>query len=346
MFTKELVDLAKLVIRKAPPANYSLEDAKTALNKELKEILGSPVKFDQNKYALYELMQQQYDAILPRNVITTLGQFANIQSVPQGNRMTYKRKIGKNRAKAFITQVGLSGLYESFRLDSKTFTVTAKAVGGAARLDWERFLDGHESLDDYFEVVLTGLEEAIYVEVQTALRAAIDSMPAANKVIANNFDPVAMKKLVSTVRAYSNNVVIFAPPEFVAEMDPTLITTGAAYPNVHTDDLTDLRNTGYIGKFFGAPVVILPQTFIDENNTTKVIDTQTAYVFPAGDEKVVQIVLEGDTQIMDIRNPDFSVEIQAYKKFGVAILNYNNWAAYRNEGIPQEADLSYGYSNL
>lgn len=345
IITKELRDLARLVITKTPSANYSLQDAKLALQKELGPLTNTAPLYHKNKYDIFELMQQEIDDILPKRVIDIMGRFANVTSVGQGQRVTYKRKVGKHRAKAFITHVGLSGVYESFRLDTVTFEIYAKAIGGAARLDWERFLDGQESLDDYFEVILDGLEDAIYIEVQRALKAAMDSMPAANKRILNTFDPTEMKKLISTVRAYSENVVVFAPPEFVAEMDPTLLSATST-PNVHQADLDDLRTKGYIGMFFGAPVVILPQSFVDENNAKKVIDTQMAYIFPAGAEKVVHIVLEGVTQIDDFKGRDRSLEIEAYKKFGVVILNHNNWAIYQNEGIPQEADLSMGYPNI
>lgn len=344
MITKEVKELVKLVLKKTPPTNFSLDDAKTALQKELSAITSTKPLWHKNKYDVFQLMQEQIDDILPKRVIDVMGRFAVIEQVAQGDRKDFKKKVGRNRAKAFITQVGLSGVYESFRLDEMTFQIQAKAIGGAARLDWERFLDGRESIDDYFEIILDGLEDAIYIEVQKALLAAWASLPAANKHTANTFDVVEMRKLLNTVRAYADSVVIFCSPEFATEIDPTLLISG--YPSVSAADIEDIRTKGYIGQFYGAPVVVFPQSFVTEDNTQKVIDTQVAYVFPAGGEKVVHIIMEGQTQIDDFKGRDRSMEIEAYKKFGVVILNFNNWAMYRNTGIPQEADINYGYPNL
>lgn len=345
IITNDIKELAREVISKKPNGNYSLEDAKKTIKEELQKYTSSKALFEKNKYDVYALIGEEVDEFLPNKVISVLGRFATIKQVPQGQKAVFFKKLGKGRAKSFITQVGLAGVYESFRLDSTSYEVAAKAVGGAARIDWERFLDGQENLDDYFEIILEGLEDAIYIEVQKALAAAVDSMPDANKYTESSFDADKMKKAINTVRAYGQGAVIFCSPEFASTMDPTLLTANSN-PNVSVNDIEDIRTKGYIGMFGGAPVVVLPQSFVDETNTKKVFDTQVAYIFPTGGESVVNIVFEGNTQVDDYKNRDRSMEIEAYRKFGVAIHTYNNWAMYRNTGIAQEADLSYGYPNL
>lgn len=151
-----------------------------------------------------------------------------------------------------------------------------------------------------------------------------------------------MLKLVNIARAYGSSAVIFAPPEFVAAMGPDAIvpvgTYGTSYPAVGVyapQDIDAIHNTGYINIFRGTPVVQIPQSFVDENNTATEIDPQLAYVLPAGKEKVVKVVLEGATQIHDFTNRDNSMEIHAYKKMGCAILTHYNWGIYQNTGITQ-----------
>ena len=73
------------------------------------------------------------------------------------------------------------------------------------------------------------------------------------------------------------------------------------------------------------------------------IDPQIAYVLPTGGEKVVKVVLEGETQINDFKNRDNSLEVFAYKKMGCAILTQHDWAIYQNTGIPQTMDTPWGY---
>jgi hypothetical protein len=63
------------------------------------------------------------------------------------------------------------------------------------------------------------------------------------------------------------------------------------------------------------------------------IHPQFAYILPAGKEKVVKILMEGQTQIYDAVNRDQSIEVNTYRKIGVGILAYNNWGIYQNEDI-------------
>jgi hypothetical protein len=110
-----------------------------------------------------------------------------------------------------------------------------------------------------------------------------------------------------------------------------------------SDDIDAIHRTGYINIFRGAPVVQIPQSFIDETNEKTWIDPQLAYVLPTGNEKVVKVVLEGATQINDFKNRDNSLEVYAYKKMGCAILTHYNWGIYQNTGIAQTYDQPYGY---
>ena len=202
-------------------------------------------------------------------------------------------------------------------------------------------LDGTESLSEVMDILTEGLADAIYGEVHKALRGAINatSRPAANKYTGSSFDADEMVKLMSVVRAYGPGVTIFAPPEFVAAMGADAIVpvpTSGNYGGVyHPGDIDAIHNTGYIKIFRGAPVVEIPQSFTDENNTTTQIDPQMAYILPTGGEKVVKVVFEGATQINDFKNRDNSLEVYAYKKMGVAIMAHHNWAIYQNTGITQ-----------
>ena len=356
MTIKELKEIALHAAKGTVPACYENKnvDVNAAFVDGLRELAGSVNQFMKNRYDIYEIIIETADEIVPKNVISALSPFAEVQVVEQGKKAIFKQKVGKMRAKKFLTQVGLSGVYETFRLDTKTFELAAHAVGGGATIDFERMLDGAESLAEVMEVITTGLTDAVFVEVQRALRAALNatSRPAANKVTANTFKADSMAKLMATVRAYGNGVVIFAPPEFVAAMGADAIVPITAYGNpaaagiqgvYSPDDIEQIHRTGYINIFRGAPVVQIPQSFIDETNTKTWIDPQLAYVFPTGGEKVVKVVLEGATQINDFKNRDNSLEVYAYKKMGCAILTHYNWGIYQNTGIAQTYDEVYGF---
>lgn len=347
MTIQELKELALHSVRRTAPAEYSVENVDEALRDGFRELCGSINEFMRNRYDIYEIIMKTADEVVPNKVIAGMGIFAEIQRVPQGQKAIFKKgKLGVNRAKKFLTQVGLSGVYETFRLDSDTFTLEGKAIGGGATIDFERMLDGAENMADLMAIITEGLTDAAYGEVQKVLKAAAEdpARPAANKVSTNGFQGDKMFALMTTVKAYGGSVVIFAPPEFIGAMGPdAIVPVGANYQGIyHPQDIDAIHNTGYINIFRGAPIVEIPQSYIDETNTTTWINPQYAYVLPAGKEKVVKIVFEGNTQIYDDRNRDNSMEMYVYQKMGAAILTHYNWGIYQNTSIPDTEDFPYG----
>lgn len=337
MTLQEIKELAVYAAKGEAPANFSANSVDAALADGFKELASSVNQFMKNRYDIYDIVIEAVDEVVPNKVIDAVGIFAEVQTVPQGQKALFKKRVGRTRAKKFLTQVGLSGVYETFRLDTSTFEVSAHAIGGAATIDFERMLDGAESLSECVAILTEAQTDAIYGEVQKALRAAAGQMQAPNRVIANTFKSDDMIKLVNVVRAYGNGAVIFAPPEFVAAMGPdAIVPVGANYQGIyHPQDIDAIHNTGYINIFRGTPIVQIPQSFVDEKNTTTWIDPQIAYILPTGNERVVKVVLEGNTQIYDFVNRDQSMEIHTYRKLGAAILTYHNWGIYKNTGIPQ-----------
>ena len=349
MTLKEFRDIALHAAKGTAPETFSVENVNEAFVDGLKEYAGSYNQFMKNRYDIYDIIIEAIDQILPKNVIDALGAFAEVKVVAQGEKAMFKRPVGRARAKKFLTQVGLSGVYETFRLDSETFEIGAHAVGGGATIDFERMLDGAESLAEVVGIVTEGLENAVFVEVQKALNAAVSVMPETN-VESGSWDADEMVRLLTVIRAYGAPV-IYAPPEFVAAMGPDAIvapmmnsTVPVAQGIYSPKDIEAIHDYGFINVFRGAPVVQLPQSFIDENNTETYVNPRLAYIFPAGQEKVVKVVLEGATQIRDHENKDNSMEVFAWKKMGCAILTHHNWAIYENTGITDtSAKDIYGF---
>lgn len=343
---QEIKELALYAAKGTAPANYQVENVNEALRDAFKDLAGSVNQFMKNRYDIYEIMIETADEIVPNKVIDAVGRFAEVQVAGQGQKALFKRSLGRNRAKKFLTQVGLSGVYETFRLDKTTFEVPAMAIGGAVTIDFERFLDGAEDMAELMDIITEGLTDSVFIEVQKALKAAINATgrPDANKVSKNTFDAESMIKLINVVKAYGSNAVIFAPPEFVAAMGPdAIVPVGTNYQGIyHPQDIDAIHNTGYINLFRGTPIVQIPQSFIDETNTKTWIDPQLAYVLPTDGEKVVKVVLEGQTQVHDFTNRDNSMEIHVYKKMGAAILTHHNWGIYQNTGITDTSESPYG----
>lgn len=351
MDLKAIKDLVKCAFKgiTPDPTKFSCDvsDVKSAANAELRELASSYNNFQRNKYDIFEILQENFDEVLPKYVEDFMGAFAEIKHVPLNQKASFVRKRGRQRAKQFITRVGLSGVYEAFRLDKDTFEVSAHAIGGAAIIDYERWLAGDEDITESTDILLEGIQEAMMGEVQKALIASVNApnRPTRNVYSAAGFNANAMQKLVNIAKSYGSGAVIFATPDFIAEMGPDAIVPGTAnYQGIYSPkDINDIANTGLIKTFRGTPIVEIPQSFTDETNEVTQMNPALAYIFPTGGEKVVKIVMEGNTQIDDFKGRDRTMEIEAYTRFGVAILTNHNWCIYENQDLANTTNYPTKY---
>jgi hypothetical protein len=344
-FNKEIYELAKYAAQgKGYVANaetFSSKDVAASLATELKKYVGNFYDFQKNKYDLYQLIATTVDEVIPMRVEATMGMFAEIQNLPQGARATFKKKLGRMRAKQFVGRVSPAGIYETFRLDSTQFEVFSHAIGGGVRIDWERYLDGTEDWAELVQIIMDGLEVEVYKEIALELIASYSASgrPANTKVSGAGFSSANMRTLLNTIRTYGQGAVIFATAEFINAMGDAVtyspIYATSQNPSVSVTDIEEIRRTGRISMFFGAPIVEIPNAYEDETNATLQINPEWAFILPVGGEKIVKVVFEGGTIVNDFGQlpGDYSMEMMVYKKFGAAIMYTNNWGIYQNTSL-------------
>lgn len=334
---KDLITLGKMAANadsSSPVAysfgeeKYSYEDLNNAFRAQLKEIAGTPALYRENKNLVFELMEEIIDDVLPKKVLDQYSQFAEIKTYAQGDRPVFTQRItaaARRRAKQFITKVGLAGKYEVFKLDGRSYEVPTSAFGGAAQISIEEYLDGRIDMADVLDIVMEGLDEAIYLEIERALVAAVTDLPAANQTVQTSFDEDEMDKLISIADSYGQST-IYCTYEFAATMVPS--------EGWISDNMKDQKwNNGYLANYKGHRVIVLPQSYEDETNTKKVIDPSYAWIIPTGAEKPVKVAFEGQTMVREFENHDWSREIQIYKKVGVGAIITNNICVYQNTSL-------------
>ena len=334
----DLITLARTVANANPSSQvaysfgeekFSYSDLNETLRSELKELAGTYQLYRENKNVVFSLIEETINDILPVRVLEQYGQFAEIKTFAQGDKPVFKQKIteaSRRRAKQFITKVGLAGVYEVFKLDGREYEIQTTAFGGAAQVSIEEFLDGRVDFADLIEIVMEGLDEAIYLEIEKALIGSVENLAAANKYAGAGFDETEMDRLVAVADSYGKST-IYCTYEFAATMVPS--------EGWVSDNMRDQKwNNGYLANYKGHNVIVLNQSFVDENNTTKVIEPGYAWIIPAGNsEKPVKIAFEGTTLVDERANADWSREIQVYKKLGVGALITNNICVYHNESL-------------
>ena len=324
--------LAIDVALKRPAGEFNLNDLEDTLRQEVANLVCNEkgaidfYKWQSNSKTVFELMATMVDEILPQDVSKVFGPFADFLVVGHGDKPRFNLKRGVQNVKRFVTRVSAAGVYERVRLDKDFVDVETYAHGGAIYQTLEGFLAGRESISDVLAIFVKELENAAYEDLTVALQGTMTSMPAANKHSAGAFVKAEFDKILNTVRAYGQPT-IFCTMAFAASLMPEDGFIGDA-------DKADMRNMGYIGRYKGADVVIIPQSFTDATNAVKVIDESYAYIIPSGSfEKPVKVVYEGDALIRSVEREDWSIEMQIYKKMGIVILNTNHFGIYENTAL-------------
>ena len=290
-----------------------------ALRKELKNL--SEDNEDSRKKA-YRLIEEAVSDLLPQRVQDFYGRFAEVRTFPQSTTAIFTRKLGRVRAKQFVTRVGLAGVYEVFKLGQTQFRVVTSAIGGAYQIGYEEFLDGRADFGEVAQIVMEGMDELISREIAAAMQGSLTQLPAANQISTAGFDPEGMDQLITIASAYGSPT-IYCTREFAVKMVPN-------NSDWISDGMKDTRwSQGYLPTFHGTPVVLIPQGFQDELNNRKIIDPGYAWVIPSGgDDKPVKVAFEGTLHMRERENEDWSRDVQLYQKVGVGVIMTNNLCSY------------------
>lgn len=336
MEIKELIKLSKAAMKaekNAPVAyscnvegnvvNFSSKELNDKLREEFNALCGytkekgiNYYEYKRNQQTIFQIIAETIDEVLPPQVIEQYKEFADVQVVNQGDKAIFRLKVSelsRRRSKAFVTRVGLAGRYETFMLDGAEMEVQTGAIGSAARIGFEEFLDGRWEFSEFTSLMMDNLNEYIYVEVAKALAAMVDSFPAANVATVAGFDEATMDELLAIIDTYGK-ANIYCTQEFANKMIPS-------DQRMSSNMKDQLWNEGWLGDYKGHRVMIMNQSILwgtVDVNTKKVIDPSFAYLIPSGSEKPVKIVFEGQTQVHEIEyTDDWSRDIQVYTKVGI-----------------------------
>lgn len=340
-----LLALAKAAVKadkSAPVAysyegeNYTYDQVQATLTKELNELGGSHAAYRENKNLIFALIESVINEVLPKKVEGLYTQLAEVKQFAQGDapKFSVKSSASRNRAKTFITRVGVEGRYEVFKLGgAQTIEVKGTAFGGAAQIGLEEFLDGRVDFNELIAIVMEGLEDRIQEEIARGLAAGVNQLPTVNVHSGNAFDAAEFDRLLNIADSYSNGgkATIYCDSMFAATLAPSNDNSGLVPESVKNE----LWNKGYLSLYKGHTVVILPNSINPdaELNTEWILDPSKAYILPNTGMKPIFVAFEGDTVVEDFKNRDMSKEVQVYKKVGVAVAFTNDICVYENTSL-------------
>lgn len=337
----EIVKLAKIAAKansSAPTAysyngeSFTYDEVQETLRAQFAELAPDYRGYRENKNTIFRIIEETLSEIVPQRIKENYEQFAEVKHFAQGDKPIFRRKTmanNRNRGKQFVTRVGLAGIYEVWKLGSaqESFEVPTSAIGGAAQIGFEEFLDGRVDWAELVNILYEGIDDLIYNEIGAALGEGINQLPAANKVVAAGFQEAVFDALVTEAEMYGN-VTIYCTNEFAVKMVPQEAWR-------YTDRMKEeLYRTGKLQGYKGKNVVVLPNTYTDAFNKTKVLDPSLVWIIPAGaDQKPVKVAFEGDLYTNEFENYDWSRDIHMYEKVGVVCMMDNAIHMYKDTSL-------------
>lgn len=337
----EIVKLAKIAATakaSAPTAysyngeSFTYDEVQETLRAQFAELAPDYRGYRENKNTIFRIIEETLSEIVPQRIKENYEQFAEVKHFAQGDKPIFRRKTmanNRNRGKQFVTRVGLAGIYEVWKLGSaqESFEVPTSAIGGAAQIGFEEFLDGRVDWAELVNILYEGIDDLIYNEIGAALGEGINQLPAANKVVAAGFQEAVFDALVTEAEMYGN-VTIYCTNEFAVKMIPQEAWR-------YTDRMKEeLYRTGKLQGYKGKNVVVLPNTYTDAFNKTKVLDPSLVWIIPAGaDQKPVKVAFEGDLYTNEFENYDWSRDIHMYEKVGVVCMMDNAIHMYKDTSL-------------
>ena len=344
---KDFVKLAKIAAkadRSAPVAysfngeNFSYDEVQETLRSQFAELAPDFRSYRENKNTIFRIIEETLSETVPERTKQNYMQWAEVKHFAQSEKPIFRRKNlnnSRNRGKQFITRVGLAGIYEVWKLGKtqESFEVPTNAIGGAAQIGFEEFLDGRVDWAELVNIIYEAIEELIFEEVGKALSEGISQLPAANIVTSAGFNETAFDKILNHAKMYGN-VTIYCTNEFAVKMIPQ---EAWRYTEAMKDEL---YRTGRLQGYKGENIVILPNSYKDAFGYEKVLDPSICWIIPAGaDQKPVKIAFEGDLYTNEFDNYDWSRDIHVYEKVGVVCMMDNAIHVYRDSSLSQTGDF-------
>lgn len=285
---------------------------------------------------VFALIEEIIEQVLPMMLADRVGQFAEIKTFARDEQVKFTIKNqGKRRVVRGIAKGARGGIYRAKKLQDADLIVPTFVYSVAYGVTLEELLTGRRTIGELATLITEGFLENIYLEIIKAMRGIYQYAPNLNKHQASGMDHDQMKSIIRTVRAYGSPVIIGFQTEVekLINIVPNSVngTSLVVAPNVNPLDVEEIRTMGRVGIFYGTPVITIPNYFLNEQNADWMFKEQDLFVLPVDNNKPVKVALHGDIYTQQIQDPTGSMEFQAHRLMGVAIVFYNAVGIYRDE---------------
>lgn len=284
----------------------------------------SPRQIRDNERAIFSLIEEAVDEILPKKLENVLGGFAEVKTFARDAEVAFNiEKVGKNRAKLTISKGARGGIYRAARLDSRYFSPATSVYTAAVYVTLEELILGTMTLAELFNNILEGFQEVVYKETFNALAhgasAVGEDVNAIIKPVQASELTAALDEVLPKVKQYG------VPTIFGSYKQLSTIANPASEIAPNLMDAQDVRDNGFVQIYKGTKVVELPNYLV---NDKWAYDEDVVFVLPAG-AKPAKVALKGELEIVRNTQATGSEKWEAHKVMAVGLAMANNYAVIK-----------------
>jgi hypothetical protein len=208
--------------------------------------------------------------------------------------------------------------------EGESFSVKTSNYAIKVGMDIDVYLLGRKDWSEFVDAVSTAFQEQVQNDMFTAFVEAEKKMPTQEQFVITEELDAAHKDdfdelLADVSMANKCDVIIMG-----LKTDLKKLTKLADIDWISEDQKKEVASLGRLGSYEGTTLIELPNRFVKNDVTKKLITAGTLYIIPNVDNKFVKFVDVGETEIVEVsdkgdRNDDFmTYEVQ--REMGVAVV--------------------------
>nr|WP_156736250.1 hypothetical protein [Mycobacterium sp. E3298] len=310
---------------KGSVGNFSADEVEHNFRKALNQLTGGE-KFDakafrRNKIAIFEVMEEVLDVAILEGIENQFAEFVEYRNVSHGDKPIFMVEDYKLFPVATIAS-GTNNIRRQ-RLDRTGLSVTTGYKGVKIYEELERFLAGKVDWAKLVAKVQKSFNAQIAADIYAALQAGYGSLSAPYKY-SGSWDLTQFNTLISHIEAATGlSSMVFGTKLALQNVAP-------AYVAYNGQLIADRNNDGYFKVVDGTVLTEIKQSHVPGGDTFA-ISNKDMIIVPNGQEKIIKLVVEGDSEItesVDGQNADESKEFLFKKKYGVGVVAATRYGAY------------------
>jgi hypothetical protein len=325
---KELIQLA-IDAYQGSTGEFSQADANETLRRQLVELVGTDKPgykdFRKNGAAVFEILEVAINKIIVDGLNNQFDSFVEIRNLALGdeNRFT----VSMPDLFKVATVADGFGTIRRQRLDKGSFSVSLGYKGIAIYEEFTRFLSGRIDWVEMVNRVGRSWTQDMKTNIMNAVMDSYSQLTTTYNVTNSGaFDAQKMINLVAHVEAGTGvNAQIWGTKAALAKV----------IPGYYSDLMKDDRNArGFFANFNGTPLFEITQAHKPGTDTFAIKD-DTLLVLPAGGERLVKMVIEGESTILqnggglDSARADGQMEYTFIHNYGLSVLSSRKYGMYR-----------------